>query len=71
MARQPKKQVLLRLDAEDNATLMRCARLEKLSANEILRRALRGYAQEPALSHRPREGLSYRRTPVVKMGNSE
>jgi uncharacterized protein (DUF1778 family) len=35
----------IRLDAEDRALLEACAKAEKLSKSDILRRALRAYAK--------------------------
>jgi len=43
-----RKALRLALDAEDWTTLERAAKLEKLSKAEVLRRALRRYAAEPA-----------------------
>jgi hypothetical protein len=50
----------LRLDAEDQALLDACAAKEKLTKSDILRRALRAYAEglgitaEPAKRARPK-----------------
>jgi hypothetical protein len=40
----PDPLVALRLDAEDQALLEACKRVEKLTASDILRRGLRMYA---------------------------
>jgi hypothetical protein len=42
----PEKLINLRMDDEDQALLEACARREKLTKSEILRRALREYARK-------------------------
>jgi len=41
----PEPHLAIRLDAEDRALLDACAAKEKLTKSDILRRALRAYAQ--------------------------
>jgi uncharacterized protein (DUF1778 family) len=43
----------IRLDAEDRALLEACAKTEKLTKSDILRRALRAYAKSIGVTGKP------------------
>ncbi len=47
------KQVAVRLDDEDLAALKECARLDKLSDSDTMRRAIRHYRRHLATVHGP------------------
>jgi uncharacterized protein (DUF1778 family) len=44
----------LRLDAEDRALLEACSKAEKLSKSDIIRRAIRAYAEKLGVSVGPK-----------------
>jgi hypothetical protein len=59
----PEKLINLRMDEEDQELLEACARHEKLTKSEILRRALREYARKLEMkvgTSRPARSIAHR-----------
>ncbi len=49
------KQVNVKLDPDDYASLTRCAELDKLSQSDVIRRAIRSYQRHLEAVHTARE----------------
>jgi Ribbon-helix-helix protein, copG family len=54
VAKQDPETVSLRLDHEDSQTLADLVKVEKLSKSDVIRRALRAYAEKLGVVRKPR-----------------
>jgi uncharacterized protein (DUF1778 family) len=52
----PEPHIAIRLDEEDRALLEACAKAEKLTKSDIIRRAVREYARKLGVAPAPKRG---------------